>query len=125
MTYERDWPSSRPELRASTLLLSVLAGHKRYAHINSIRNDGVNPELLGMSKVVSEDSVRRAFGDIDETACRGWLGRHLRKCYEPLLEEDWILDIDTTVKPLYGHQEGAERGYNPVKPGRPSHVYHS
>jgi hypothetical protein len=108
-----------------TLLLSVLAGHKRYAHINSIRNDGVNPELLGMSKVVSEDSVRRAFSGVEEAACRQWLGRHLRKCYEPLLEEDWILDIDTTVKPLYGHQQGAERGYNPSKPGRPSQVYHS
>ena len=26
---------------------------------------------------------------------------------------------------LYGHQEGAEIGYNPKKPGRPSHCYHS
>ena len=33
--------------------------------------------------------------------------------------------IDVTVKPLYGHQQGAEIGYNPQKPGRPSHVYHS
>jgi hypothetical protein len=32
-----------------TLLLAVLAGHWRYAHINAIRGDGVNPELLGMS----------------------------------------------------------------------------
>lgn len=31
----------------------------------------------------------------------------------------------TTVKPLYGHQEGAELGYNPRKPGRPSHNYHT
>jgi len=124
LTY-RSPNAPQPRDVLGTLLLSVLAGHKRYAHINAIRNDGVNPELLGMSKVLSEDSVRRAFRDIDETACRRWLGRHLRKCYEPLLEEDWILDIDTTVKPLYGHQEGAERGYNPVKPGRPSHVYHS
>ena len=37
----------------------------------------------------------------------------------------WILDIDSTIKPLYGHQQGAEIGYNPHKPGRPSHVYHS
>jgi len=29
------------------------------------------------------------------------------------------------VKPLYGHQEGAKVGYNPHKPGRPSHTYHS
>jgi hypothetical protein len=26
---------------------------------------------------------------------------------------------------LYGHQEDAKLGYNPGKPGRPSHVYHS
>ena len=39
--------------------------------------------------------------------------------------EEWILDVDATVKPLYGSQEGALLGYNPAKPGRPSHVYHS
>jgi hypothetical protein len=36
-----------------------------------------------------------------------------------------ILDIDGTVKPLYGHQQGAELGCNPHKPGRPCHMYHS
>ncbi len=30
---------------------------------------------------------------------------------EPLLAEPWILDVDTTIKPLYGHQEGAVLGY--------------
>ena len=43
----------------------------------------------------------------------------------PVLGQPWILDIDTTVKCLYGHQEGAQIGYNPRKPGRPCHVYHS
>ena len=37
----------------------------------------------------------------------------------------WILDVDVTVKPLYGHQEGAVKGYNPHQPGRPSHTYHT
>jgi hypothetical protein len=36
-----------------------------------------------------------------------------------------VLDADTTIKPLYGHQEGAVLGYNPKKPGRPSHTYHT
>jgi hypothetical protein len=45
-------------------VLSVLAGHWRYAHMTTLRCDPVNPRL------------------------------------------PWILDIDTTVKPLYGHQEG-------------------
>ncbi len=44
---------------------------------------------------------------------------------EPLLAEPWILDVDTTIKPLYGHQEGAALGYNPKKPRRPSHCYHT
>jgi hypothetical protein len=35
------------------------------------------------------------------------------------------MDIDTTIKTLYGKQEGAEVGYNPHKPGRPSHTYHT
>jgi hypothetical protein len=30
--------------------------------------------------------------------------------------------MDTTIKPLYVHQDGAEIGYNPHKPGRPSHA---
>ena len=108
-----------------TAMLSILSGHKRYAHITSIRGDGVNPNLLEMSKVTSEDSVRRAFKNVDKRDCADWQRRHLRHCYNPLLAEPWILDIDTTVKPLYGHQEGAVVGYNPQKPGRPSHAFHT
>ena len=108
-----------------TILLSVLAGHWRYAHISALRGDGVNPGLLGMTKVASEDSVRRALSAMKEDETGPWLKKHLRASYEPLLEEPWALDMDTTVKPLYGHQEDAKVGYNPQKPGRPSHVYHS
>src|ERR1700722_10779913 len=90
-----------------TAMLSMLAGHKRYSHIAALRGDGVLPELLGMRKIVSEDSVRRAFAAIEEKAGAAWMRRHLDHCLEPLLSERWILDIDTTVKPLYGGQEGA------------------
>ncbi|TAN73200.1 MAG: hypothetical protein EPN14_09910 [Gallionella sp.] len=33
--------------------------------------------------------------------------------------------MDTTIKSLYGKQEGAQVGYNPHKPGRPSHALHT
>jgi hypothetical protein len=42
------------------VLLSVLAGHRRYAHIIALRFDPVNPPLLGMKKVISENAVRRS-----------------------------------------------------------------
>lgn len=118
-------PSKRDVL--GTLLLSILAGHNRYAHVTSIRCDGVNPALLGMEKIVSEDSLRRGLLKITEREAEGvaWLQKHLQNCYAPILSEPWILDVDTTIKVLYGKQEGAVTGYNPKKPGRPSHTYHT
>ena len=74
---------------------------------------------------MSEDAIRRAFKAIDEAEGAAWLRGHLAFCVEPLLAEPWVLDIDTTIKPLYGRQEGARLGYNPKKPGRPSHCYHT
>jgi hypothetical protein len=90
-----------------------------------LRGDGVLPELLDMRRIVSEDAVRRAFAAIEEEAGAKWLRGHLDHCVKPLLSEPWILDVDTTVKPLYGRQEGAVVGYNPKKPGRPSDCYHT
>lgn len=43
-----------------TWMLSILSGHRRYAHVTGIRCDGVNPALLGMGKVISEDALRCA-----------------------------------------------------------------
>jgi len=109
-----------------TIVLSILAGHKRYAHITTIRSDQVNPELLGMAGVASEDSIRRALAHMDESAAVAWVDGHLARSTHPVLAlAPWILDTDNTVKPLYGKQEGAVKSYNPKKPGRPSHAYHS
>lgn len=99
-----------------TLLLSILSGHQRYAHINALRGDGVNPELLGMTKVMSEDSVRRSLLALDEDSDVRWLQNSLEQVYGPLLRVPWILDADTTIKTLYGKQEGAEVDYKPHKP---------
>jgi len=109
----------------ATFLLSILAGHHRYAHITAIRHDGIHPELLGVVRLVSEDAARRALARMEESAGIAWLDWHLAQTTQPLLATPWILDLDATVKCLYGKQEGAVVGYNPKKPGRPSHSYHS
>lgn len=101
-----------------TWMLSVLSGHKRYAHVTAIRCDGVNPGLPGMNKVISEDALRRALIAIPEAEGVAWLDQHLGDSVTPLLDAPWILDIDTTVKPLYGKQQGAVVSYNPKKPLR-------
>lgn len=108
-----------------TITLAILAGQHRYSHVTALRADTVNPAGLGMGKVCSEDSVRRAFAAAKPQACADWQTQSLRQTWLPVLRQPWIMDVDATVKPIYGHQAGAEIGYNPHKPGRPSHVYHS
>lgn len=108
-----------------TLTLAILAGQNRYAHVTALRADTVNPQGLGMTRVCSEDSVRRAFAGVDPQACEQWQTGALEKTWQPALRLPWILDLDATVKPIYGRQEGAQIGYNPHKPGRPSHAYHT
>ena len=52
--------ASSPRDVLGTLMLGILAGSKRYAHIAGVRGDAVAAKALGMQGTVSEDSVRRA-----------------------------------------------------------------
>ncbi len=108
-----------------TLLLSILSGHNRYAHITALRSDGVSPGVLNMQKIISEDAMRRGLARIESEAGKTWCKKHLMRSVSAALNTPWILDIDTTIKVLYGNQQGAEIGYNPHKPGRPSHALHT
>jgi hypothetical protein len=108
-----------------TILLSVLSGHRRYAHITGMRSDGLLPQWLGIAKLRSEDSVRRAFEKQDEAELTLWMDRQMNATFDALLDTVWVLDLDATVKTLYGKQEEAKVGYNPFQKGRPSHVYHA
>ena len=65
-----------------TTFLSILAGHNRYSHMTSIRCDTVSTNLLGMSKAVSEDAVRRAFSNnIEEQDGIEWLKESFLQTY--------------------------------------------
>jgi hypothetical protein len=108
-----------------TWFLSILAGQHRYAHITALRGDGVSPQILGMSKIVSEDTLRRALARMSADASQDWLRPQLLSSVQAALDTPWILDIDTTIKTLFGQQSGAEVSYNPHKPGRPSHALHT
>jgi hypothetical protein len=126
-----------------TWMLSILDGQWRYAHVGSLRGDGVAPSILGMSKIISDDSLRRALSAIapepddkhtaeqraaqqaQVAAAMRWMQEQLKHSVAQATATPWILDCDTTIKPLYGKQAGAVVGYNPHKPGRPSHAIHT
>jgi hypothetical protein len=134
-----------PEARdvLGTWLLSILDGQRRYAHVAGLRGDAVAPQILGMKKIVSDESLRRGLAHLApklstrypeaerlrrESALAqstAWMDRALAESSWDALSSGWILDCDATVKLLYGHQDGAEISYNPTKPGRPSHTIHT
>lgn len=119
--------NNAPQVRdvLGTAVVSILSGHTRYRHTGKLYGDKIPAQCLNMGKFVSYDSLRRAFLNTDDEKLAAWLETQLLDCCEPLLGADYILDLDPTVKVLYGHQEGAEIGYNPKKPGRPSHCLHT
>jgi hypothetical protein len=119
--------SNAPDKRdvLGTLLLGLLAGYRRYAHITALRGDAVAARALGMARVVSEDALRRALERIDAAASAAWMRPSLMHSVHEALDRPWVLDIDASIKPLYGRQEGAQIGYNPTQPMRPSHVLHT
>jgi hypothetical protein len=126
-----------------TWLLSILDGQRRYAHVTGLRGDAVAPEILGMNRIISDESLRRALKQLapridkkctEEEQIRReaqlaksikWRDAALKDSVHEALITGWILDCDTTVKRLFGHQDGAEISYNPTKPGRPSHTLHT
>jgi len=55
-----------------TLVLSILAGHSRYAHIGALRFDQVSAPILAMSKVISEDSARCSLQKLEQLGARRW-----------------------------------------------------
>ena len=126
-----------------TWMLSILDGHCRYAHVGALRGDGVAPDILGMTKIIGDDSLRRALGaiapapDAKHTESQRlaqqaqlarstqWMQEQLSHSIAQATATAWILDCDTTIKVLYGKQDGAVVSYNPHKPGRPSYAIHT
>ena len=126
-----------------TWMLSILDGHCRYAHVGALRGDGVAPSILGMTKIIGDDSLRRALSAIapapqdkhtaQQRAAQQaqlaravqWMQEQLKHSVAQATATPWILDCDTTIKVLYGKQDGAVVSYNPHKPGRPSHAIHT
>src|SRR5262249_7361319 len=76
--------------------------HKRYALISALRADA---HASRHAEKLGQHAVRRGLKAIDEARGIPWLNAHRDYCTAPLLGEGWVLDADTTIKPLYGHQE--------------------
>ncbi|MBL9207255.1 MAG: transposase [Opitutaceae bacterium] len=117
---ERSSPNAAPVYDViQSFMLTALTDGRRFSRVERLREDPTIPELFGMEAVVSDDTVRRFFKSIDPQLGAEWIARNVKPMWGALPDQI-IMDWDSTVQPKYGHQEGAEVGYNPGKPGRRS-----
>lgn len=107
--------------------LTVLCGGERFSHL-SWWGHGVEAikESFGVKWLPkASSSLTRFWGKIDtqylsEQVCKS--ARDLAVAiikWQDIKEDN--LNLDSSVLTRYGNQEGAKRGYNPKKRGRPSH----
>jgi hypothetical protein len=105
-------------------LLGVIAGARRFAHLNQLRADRALQAMLGLQHFPCDDTILNYFRRFTQAEIeRFWrpLWRWLigRVPWQP---RGYSLDLDSTIFSRHGtQQQGAARGYNPRRPGRLSH----
>jgi hypothetical protein len=106
------------------ITLSSISGINRICRIAAFSGDGLVKALLKLDKAINEDAI--------SATLKGLGQKGARKLQDFLLSKNagWLhesglksitLDADSTVKSVCGHQEGAAKGYNPVKQGAKSY----
>jgi len=107
--------------------LTVLTGGSRFQHVSWW---GHGKEILLKTFKVAwlpqaSSVMTRFWGKIDTQGKSEELGQRCRAFAQKLISWENVkadnLNLDSSVMTRYGNQQGAVKGYNPKKKGRPSH----
>jgi hypothetical protein len=109
------------------LFLTVLVGGQRFSHL-SWWGHGVEAIYAGFGVKwlpLAASTITRFWSKIGSQALSETIGERCRQFASQILKWEGItkdnLNLDSSVMTRYGNQEGAKKGYNPKKRGRPSH----
>jgi hypothetical protein len=102
--------------------LNCLVGGTRFAHGRRLLDDAAVATITGMRKgrLCGEDAFRRLCEPLDASQVQAWF-TPAEQMIHHAMPPNAVADWDSTVVVRYGQQEDAAVGYNPQKPGRPSH----
>jgi len=108
-----------------SLLYPIILGLSRIEISKLLGHNGVFKLLIGLNRFPDPTTLRRFLVRGSEELLPQFIRLHdqLRKYFINLIvpEKKLLIDLDSTVCTLYGHQEGAMRGYNPGARGRKSY----
>ena len=109
-----------------TMIYIMVAGMKRISETRILPYNGYFQDLLGLSTFPEASTLRKFLKGLSMQEIEGLRRIHdmlRQKMFSlPRAPSSLVLDLDSTVLPLYGWQiEEAKVGYNPKKWGRPSY----
>jgi hypothetical protein len=106
------------------VVMGVLAGAKHISHMAIIRTDSAIRSLFNWKQFPDDTTLGRIFKLFGHKNCQE-LSEVECMAREKAWSKKWFgrltLDMDSTVRGVYGSQQGAEKGYNPKKKGQKSY----
>lgn len=104
-----------------SFITSVWCGATRFLHTEVTRSDRALAKIFDWGALPGQDAYKRYFNKFNQ-ATNQQIGRHFYSWFFKNINLNYFtLDIDSTIMTRYGDQQGAMKGYNPVKRGRNSH----
>ena len=106
------------------LMMAIIQGAKHVSHTLQLAHDKGLRKLWDWVRFPVETTVIHTLNLFTQAQVVkiADLNQNLR---QKVWERKWLgkitLDCDSTVKTVFGHQEGAEKGYNPTHPGKRSY----
>src|SRR5207237_3862577 len=119
------WIDYRPEDMIMTFLYVLVAGIQRVNKTEILQYNGLFLSLIGLKRFPDQTALRRFLKRLPPPAIRQMVRLHDRLSAQlfplPKPRSQLELHLDSVVLTLYGKQQGARKGYNPKKKGRPSY----
>lgn len=86
-----------------------------------VRYDTALCNLLGWKRGADHRAYQHYFNKFSQAVSQRVFGELFRWFFSELLFDNYTLDFDSAVMVREGNQQGTAKGYNPKRPGRPSH----
>lgn len=107
-----------------SIILGLLSAQNRFIKIESFTHDPLVRRLVNLKKHLDKDTLIgkiKKFGFRHTNQLMEIQGRLSRRVHQKLSVGKDILDIDSSVRTVYGNQEGASKGFNPQRGRRSYH----
>ena len=104
-----------------SFITSIWCGANRFLHTEVTRHDAALGQIFDWKTTPGQDVYKRFFSKFTQAKNLRVSEYFYSWIFDNLKFDNFTLDIDSSVMTRYGQQEGAKKGYNPAKKGRPSH----